>query len=104
MKACQADRQGQHDGVQGKHVEHAEHAILVEQHEADQHEPAGEQMGNVEGETLHQKLRDTNSSRVPSRPSIRATPRNSGTRKTRILAIEVSKKTRRKPPTASLPT
>jgi hypothetical protein len=52
--------------------------------------------------TVDWKLRDTNSNSVPSRPSMKATPRKSGTRKTRIPAIEVSKKTSRKPPTSSL--
>ena len=36
----------------------------------------------------HHRLRETNSSSVPSRPSISAAPRNSGTRNTRILAID----------------
>ena len=50
---------------------------------------AGEQMRDVEGEAVHhQKLRDTKSSSVASRPSINAAPRNSGTRNTRILAID----------------
>ncbi len=63
---------------------------------------AGEQMRDVEGEAVHHKLRDTKSSSVPSRPSISAAPRKSGTRNTRILAIEVSNTASRKPPTASL--
>ena len=89
--------------MQGEDVEQREHAVLVEQHEAHQHHAAGEHVGDVEWRLVHQKLRDTNSSSVPSKPSIRAAPRNSGTRKTRILAIDVSNRTSRKPPTASLP-
>ena len=88
--------------MQREDVEQPEHAVLVEQHEADQHEAAGQHMGEIEDEPLHQKLRDTNSSSVPSRPSISATPRNSGTRKTRILAIDVSNRASRKPPDGEL--
>src|SRR5690606_12764325 len=98
------DRERQDERVQGVDVEQAEHAVLVEQHEADQDQAAGEQVRDVEVERVHQRLRDTNSRSVASRPSIRAAPRNSGTRNTRILAIEVSNTASRKPPTASLAT
>ena len=47
-------------------------------------------MGDVEVDPAHQKLPDTKRSSVASRPSIKAAPRNSGTRNTRILAIDVS--------------
>src|SRR5690606_16848946 len=97
------DGERQHDRVQRKNIEQAEHAVLVEQQEADQHQAASQKVGDIECERLHQKLRETNSSKVPRNPSISAVPRNSGTRNTRILAIEVSKKASRKPPTASLP-
>ena len=93
----------EHHRVQGKDVEQREHAVLVEQHEAHQHHAAGEQMGDIERRSVHQKLRDTNRSSMPRKPSIRAMPRKSGTRNTRILAIEVSNRTSRNPPTASLP-
>ena len=97
------DRRREHDGVQREHVEQPEHAVLVEQHEAHQHQAAGQHVRDVERRPAHQKLRDTNSSSVPSRPSMSAMPRKSGTRNTRILAIEVSNSTSRKPPTTSLP-
>ena len=85
-------------------VEQRVEAVLIELQEADQHQRAGEQMGDVEIDPAHQKLPDTKRSSVASRPSISATPRNSGTRNTRILAIDVSNSASRKPPTASLPT
>ena len=98
------DRGRQHAGVQRVDVEQREQSVLIEFKEADQDQGAGEQMGDVEIKPAHQKLPETNSSSVARRPSIRATPRNSGTRNTRILAIEVSNRTRKKPPTASFPT
>ena len=45
-------RQRQHESVQGKDIEQRVEAILVEQHEAHQHQPAGQQMGDVEGEAV----------------------------------------------------
>ena len=65
---------------------------------------AGKQMSDIEGEAVHQRLRETNSKSVPSRASMSAAPRKSGTRKTRILAMAVSNTARRMPQTASLPT
>ena len=53
------DRQRKNDGLQREHVEKRIEAVLVEQHEADQHEAAGEQMGEVEGETFHHRLAET---------------------------------------------
>ena len=97
------DRQGQHEGVQGKGVEQRVEPVLRDQQEADQHQPAGEQMGDVEGEAvLIYSVLDTNSSSVPSRPSISAAPTKSGRRKTRILAIDVSNSASSTPATASL--
>src|SRR6516225_3733739 len=100
------DRQRQHDGVQGEDVEKRVHAVLVEEKEADQHQAAGKQVGNVEGERAqhHRTLRVTKRRRTARMPSISPAPRKSGTRKTRILAMVVSKKPRRPPPTASLTT
>jgi hypothetical protein len=46
-------------------------------------------------------LRDTKSRIMARSPSIRAAPRNSGTRKTRILAIAVSNSASRNPAAAS---
>ena len=48
------------------------------------------------------RLLETNSSSVPSSPSISAAPRKAGTRNTRILAMAVSNTASRKPPSASL--
>ena len=53
------DRQGKHDGLQREDVEKRVKTVLVEQHEADQHQSAGEQMGDVEGETLHFRVLET---------------------------------------------
>ena len=97
------DRQRQHQRMQREDVEQRVEPVLVELHEAHQHQRAGQHMRDVEGEAAHQRLRETNSRSVASRPSISAAPRNSGTRNTRILAIEVSNSASRKPPTASLP-
>src|SRR5680860_972033 len=97
------DGERQHEGVQGEHVKQAIHAVLVKQHETDQHHAPGQHMCDIKSEILHHRLRVTNMSRVASRASMRAAPRNSGTRKTRILAIAVSKSASRKPPAASLP-
>ena len=98
------DRERDHQRMQREDVEQAEHAVLVQQHEAHQHQAAGEQVGDVEGEAVHHTLRETNRSSVASRPSISAAPRKSETRNTRILAIAVSNTASRKPPTASLTT
>src|SRR5207302_7925111 len=94
----------ENQGMERKHVEQRIKPVLVQHHEADQDERACERMRDVEGEAvhLHQKLLDTNSSSVPSRPSISAAPRNCGTRKTRIFAVAVSNSASEKPATASL--
>src|SRR5437879_9297214 len=94
-------RGGEHHRMQRENVEQCKHAVLVEQHETHQHHAAGQHMGDIEGKGIHQKLRDTKSRSMPSNPSIRAMPRKSGTRKTRIFAIEVSNRASRKPPAAS---
>ena len=100
------DGSRQHQGVERKHVEQRIEPVLVQHHEADQDQPAGQRMRDVEGEAvhLHQKLLDTNSNSVPSRPSISAAPRNCGTRNTRIFAVAVSNSARKKPAIASLTT
>ena len=84
------DRERQHDRLQGEHVEQRVEAVLVEQQEAHQHQAAGEQVRDVEGEALHFSVLDTNRSSAPKKPSISAAPTKSGTRKTRILAMLVS--------------
>ena len=97
------DRQRQNDRLQREHVEKRIKAVLIEQDEADEHEAAGEQMGKVEGETFHQRLAETKRSNTARKPSMRATPTKSGTRKTRILAMVVSNRASNNPATASLP-
>ena len=44
------DRQREHDRVQREDVEQPEHAVLIEQHEADQHQAAGQHMRDIEGQ------------------------------------------------------
>ena len=88
--------------MQGENVEETIEAILIKEDQTDQHQAAGQQMRDIEGEAVHQTLRVTNSNNVPSSPSINATPRNSGTRNTRILATVVSKTARRTPASVSL--
>ena len=96
------DRQRQHDRLQREDVEQRIEAVLIEQHEADQHQAAGEKMRDVEGEALHFRVLETNSSSAPRKPSISAAPTKSGTRKTRILAMLVSNTPSATPATASL--
>ena len=95
------DRQRKHDGLRGEDVEQRIEAGLIEQHEADQHQAAGQQMREVESEASHFSVLDTNSSSAPRKPSIRAAPTKSGTRKTRILAMLVSNAPSATPATAS---
>ena len=64
--------------MQREDVEQAEHAILVEEHEADEHHAAGEHVRDVEVERSHQKLRETKSSSVASRPSMSASTEKFG--------------------------
>ena len=96
----------EYQGMEREHVEQRIKPILVQHHEADQDQRACERMRDVKGEAvhLHQKLLDTNSNSVPSKPNISAAPRNCGTRKTRIFAVAVSNSASEKPATASLTT
>src|SRR5262249_6912122 len=103
-KGLPGNRGGEHQSMQGVDIEQCVKPVLVELHEADQHQRSREQMGDVEGDPVHHRLAETNRSNAASSPSISATPRNSGTRNTRIFAIAVSKKASRTPPTASLAT
>src|SRR5262249_33775081 len=70
--------------------------------EAYQHQRACKQVSNVEGQAAHHRLRETNRRSVARRPSISAAPRNSGTRNTRIFAIDVSNSASSVPATVSL--
>src|ERR1035441_7809427 len=74
----------------------------IEQQEAHEDHGAREEMSNIAIERAHRCTLETNNRIVPSRPSMSATPRNSGTRNTRILATAVSNRTRRNANTASL--
>ena len=96
------DRERKHDGLQREDVEQRIEAVLIEQHEADQHQAAGEKMRDVEGKTLHFRVLETNRRSAPRNPSISAAPTKSGTRKTRILAMLVSNTPSATPATASL--
>src|SRR5581483_10863229 len=96
------DGGGQHQRMQGIDVQKRVKPVLVKLHETDQHQGPGQQMRDVERDAAHQKLPDTKRSSVASRPSISAAPRNSGTRNTRILAIEVSNTASKAPSTATL--
>src|SRR5947209_19867910 len=87
-------RGGEHHRMQRKNVEQCKHTVLVEQHETHQHHATGQHMRDIKGKGIHQKLRDTKSRSMPSNPSIRAMPKKSGTRKTRIFAIERSEERR----------
>ncbi len=46
-------RQGEHDGLQREDIEEREKAILIEQHEARQHESACKKMSDVEFDMAH---------------------------------------------------
>src|SRR5271169_6412021 len=89
------DRERQDDRMECKDIEQCKHAILIQQQEAHEHQGAREQMGNIAVESRHPRTLDTNSIMVPRSPSMSATPRKSGTRNTRILAMAVSKRTRK---------
>src|SRR5439155_119130 len=92
-----ADRERQHAGVEREEIEQREHAVLIEEEEAHEQHRACEEVGDVAVERGQCGALETNSRMVPRRPSMSATPRNSGTRKTRILAMAVSKSDNRKP-------
>src|SRR6185312_11174580 len=98
------DRGGERKRVRCINVEQRIEPVLIKLQEADQHQRSGQKMGDIEIDSAHQKLADTKRSRVARSPSIRAKPKNWGTRNTRILAIDVSNSANRKLPMASLPT
>ena len=47
------DRQRKHQRLESEHVQQRIEPVLIEQHEADQNEPAGEEMRDVEIEPVH---------------------------------------------------
>jgi hypothetical protein len=94
--------ESQHHRLQCEDVQQRIKAVLIKQHEADQHQTARQEMGDVEGEALHFRVLVTNNSNAPRKPSIRAAPTKSGARKTRILAMLVSNTPSATPATASL--
>ena len=71
-----ADRQRQHQGMQGEGVEQRIDPILIQQQEAHHHHAAGQKMRDIEFQTVHHRLRDTNSNSAPSKPNISAAPKN----------------------------
>src|SRR5271165_468237 len=95
------DRERQHDGLKREDIEQRIEPGLIKQHEADQHQSAGQKMRDSEREAHHFRVLDTKRSSAPRNPSIRAAPTKSGTRKTRILAILVSNTPSATPATAS---
>ena len=95
------DRARERKGVEREHVEEREHAVLIQQQEAQENHGARQQMGDIAVERTHRETFETNSRIVPSSPSMSAMPRNSGTRNTRILAMAVSNSTRRNASAAS---
>jgi hypothetical protein len=48
-----SDGERQHNGVKGIYVKERIEAILIEQQEAYQHEPASQKMGDIECQTVH---------------------------------------------------
>ena len=72
------DRGGQDQRMQRQHVDERVEPVLVQHGETDQHQPAGQHMGNVEIEAVRHMPPDTNSSSTPSRLSISAAPRKFG--------------------------
>ena len=97
-----ADAERQDARVDRKEIKQCEHAILIQQHEAHEDQGARQEMGDIAIERSHRDTRETNSMIVPRSPSMSATPRNSGTRNTRILAVAVSNMTSRNASAASL--
>src|SRR6185312_10755519 len=85
------NRQRQQQGVQRQRVDQRQKPVLVEHHEADEDEATSQHVGDVQRDLRHHSPPDTNNNSVPSKPSISAIPSRLGTRKTRILAIEVSR-------------
>src|SRR5271169_6825538 len=96
------DGERQDARMECKDIKQGEHSILIQQQEAHEHQGAREEMGDIAVEGSHPRTLDTNSIIVPRSPSISATPRKSGTRNTRILAMAVSKTTRRNASVVSL--
>src|SRR5271165_426260 len=96
------DRERQHDGLKREDVEQRIEAVLIKQHEADQHQAAGQEMRHIEGKARHFRVLDTKRSSAPRKPSISAAPTKSGTRKTLILAMLVSNTPSATAATASL--
>jgi len=102
-ESCQATEKGQHQRMHGIDIEERVEAILVEQRKVSptpgrRREDARHR--NKDGPS--KEPADTKRSSAPRSPSIKAAPRNSGTRKTRILAMAVSNIASSTPPTGKL--
>ena len=98
----EGDGERKDHGLHGEDVQHAGDPVLVEEQEARDHHRTGQEMGEVEGQARHQSTRETKRRSVPRKLRTRAPPKNSGTRKTRILAIAFSKPARAAPSIAIL--
>src|SRR6516165_10909274 len=96
------DRRRQHHGMERVNIKKRIEPVLIKFEQTHQDQRSSKQMRDIEVDAVHQKLPDTKRSSVANNPSISAAPRNSGTRNTRILAIEVSNSAISTPPTASL--
>ena len=85
---CHGERQ-QH-GLRGEGVQHREDAVLVEQREARDQHHARQEVGDIIG-TIHRSTSlDRNARRMARKAKMKALPRNSLTRNTRILAMLTS--------------
>src|SRR5258708_13672039 len=85
--------QRQRQRLQGEGVDDAGEAALVDQHEAAQQHERPHEVRHVIGEVAwrrHQNTSETKRKMTASSARMRAAPRNSPTRKTRILAMLVS--------------
>src|SRR6476620_3078514 len=87
--------------MQRQHIDQGVQPVLVQHREADQHQETGQHVRDVEGETGCYMPSDTKRSSTPSRASMSAAPRKLGTRKIRILAIDISNTPSRTLATAS---
>src|SRR5437879_8751021 len=97
-------RAGEREALRGKEVDQRQHTALRQHREREQQQHRGEQVDQLsrEGQVAHQLPRSRLTS-IPSTASRKAVPRNSGARKMRIFADNVSISARTNPPMASLP-
>src|SRR3974390_2948536 len=85
------DSQRKDGGLNGEGVQHGKHAILIDEREADHEHQPGKKMRYGIGLGNHPSSSWVrNDSKIARDAKINATPKNSLTRKTRILAILTS--------------